>query len=200
MTRRRLRTAYTSERLAEVYSRPYDHTAWPDHILRVSETVSLTRWLISSVGILSAADLACGDGAVLDGLADLIPEQARYYGDLATRLSMRGSEVARGPIEQTIEIIPPVDLAILTEAVEHLDNPDSVLKLLRGKAQHLILSTPVGMQPGMSDESNPEHYWQWERADVEEMMTAAGWLPGVYQEIDLRPGGGWYSFGLWVAR
>lgn len=192
MTRVRLRSAYTPEHLALVYSAPYDHTHHPDHLLRVAVTAELAKWVVMKHGVTSVADLACGDGAVLDSLADLIPRANRHYADLVPNFE------ASGPIEQTVRYVPPVGLMILTETLEHLDDPDLVLNLARMKAGRLVLSTPVGTLRAQVDE-NVEHYWSWIRDDVEAMLTAAGWAVEVYQEIDFRPAGSLYSFGLWAA-
>lgn len=194
MTRQRLRPAYSPVELADLYAEPFDHARWHEHTLRIGVTSALARWLVGHAGLASAADLMCGDGAVLDALADLIPAEShrRWYGDLT--VGPNALDVI-GPIEETAQTMPSVDLAVLTEALEHLDDPDLVLKLLRAKAKRLILSTPVDAW----NDTNPEHYWAWSRADVEEMLRSVGWVVEIYQELDLRPGGGLYSFGLWAA-
>lgn len=191
MTRQRLRAAYYPAQLAELYAQPYDHSLWHEHRLRIAVTSALAQWLVGQTDATSAADLMCGDGAVLDSLHE-IPVESRWYGDLTA--SSSGVRIV-GPIEETALTMPAVDLTVLTEALEHLDDPDLVLKLLRAKAKHLVLSTPVDAW----GDTNPEHYWAWSRADAEEMLRQAGWVVQVYQELDLRPGGGLYSFGLWAA-
>jgi hypothetical protein len=184
VTRSRLRAAYDEAALADLYRIPHDHTRWPVHKVRVVLTAQMARVLTSSAR--SGADLSCGDGTVLRAL-DL---PRAYYGDIAP-----GYELT-GPIERTVEQIPDVDLFICCETVEHLDDPDTVVKAIRSKAQHLVLSTPVDAW----QDSNTEHYWAWDRPAVEEMLRGAGWDPQVYCETDFRPCGGVYSFGIWWCR
>ncbi len=184
MTRRRLRPAYPPEELARVYSTPHAHSGWQDHRLRVAVTIEVARMVAESIGAKSAADLSCGDGAVLKAM----PVPVRFFGDFAP-----GYE-RTGPIEETLEAIPNVDMFVCTETLEHLDDPDKVLAGIRGKTRTLVLSTPVAAWM----DTNPEHYWAWSRTDVEEMLLDAGFTSAVYSTVDFRPSGqDFYQFGIW---
>lgn len=183
MTRVRLRPAHTPEGLTQLYPTPHDHTQWPDHIERVKATIAM----VTAHGtVASAADLSCGSGAVLAAT----DAACRYYGDIAPGYEMHG------PIEQTIEDIPPVDLFVCCETLEHLDDPDSVLKAIRRKARALVLSTPLDAW----GDTNIEHYWAWSQDDVERMLADAGFFVNTYTYLDYRASGGYYSFGVWGAR
>lgn len=184
MNRLRLRQAHDDETLSRIYATPHDHTRWLDHKVRVAVTAEFTRALSGYVS--TAADLSCGDGAILEAIeADM-----RYFGDYAP-----GYEFT-GPIEATIDRIPPVSLFICCETLEHLDDPDTTLKAIRGKAHTLVLSTPVDA----FRDTNVEHYWAWSREGVEAMLTDAGFTVVVYTELDFRPANGEYAFGIWWSR
>jgi len=185
MTRQRLRPAWTDDELTHIYAKPHDHRRWLDHHLRVEVTIQVGRWL-SGDGAGSAADLSCGNGAILRAM----PAQRKIFGDFAPGYRITG------PIEKTIDEIGPVGLFVLSETLEHLDDPDAVLKVIRTKTRHLLLSTPVDAW----DDSNPEHYFAWSRQDVEDMLAAAGFETVVYNAIDLRPAGYVYQFGVWGCR
>ena len=184
MRRERLRDAYSPEILANHYAKPHRHFGNADHRLRVAVTIAVAR----SVGAVeSVADLACGDAAI----ASAVNAPKRYLGDFAP-----GYPIV-GPIEQTINDIPPVDLFVCTETIEHLDDPDAVLRAIRAKTRHLILSTPVGC----FHDSNPEHYHAWDREAVEAMMAEAGFKAEVYSSVDFTGyGPDHYEFGVWWAR
>lgn len=184
MKRVRLRQAYPDADLARIYAKPHDHTQWLDHKVRVQVTAAFAGALSGHVP--SAADLSCGDGAILKA----ITAESRHFGDYAPGYPYVGR------IEATIEQIPRVQLYVCCETVEHLDDPDVVLKAIRQKTQNLVLSTPVDA----FGDTNVEHYWAWGREAVETMLRAAGFDPVVYNELDLRPGGGDYSFGIWWCR
>lgn len=191
MTRSRLRGPYGPEKLAEIYAQPHDHTKWADHEIRVAVTVQMAHALVGDAE--SAADLSCGDAAILRHLEHwakvslTAPQLQMHLGDFAP-----GYEY-HGPIEQTIDEIPRVDLFVCSETLEHVDDPDLVLAAIRPKTSALILSTPVGCW----HDHNPEHYWAWSREDVEEMLAKAGFRVALYAGLDLRPGGGEYEFGIW---
>ena len=133
---------------------------------------------LTAGGVESAADLSCGNGSVLAAM----PAKRKFYGDFA-----KGWEFT-GPIEKTIDEIPLVDLFICTETIEHLDDPDTVLKAIGAKSRMLLLSTPINAW----DDGNLEHYWSWDREVVEEMLTGSGFAVTAYRE--LRPS---YHWGIW---
>ena len=180
----RLRPAHDSAALARIYAKPHNHTAWHDHKLRVALTAQFAHQLTGKVD--TGADLSCGDGTILSSL----DVGTRYFGDFAPGYPLTG------PIDETIELIPAVDLFVCCETIEHLDDPDLTLKAIRGKAKALVLSTPVDAW----QDHNPEHYWAFSRQGVEDMLTAAGFTVVAYAAIDCRPGGGEYQFGVWFAR
>ena len=186
MTRARLRPAHSPTELAEVYATPHDHREFRDHHLRVAATIEVARWMADDEGVVRAADLSCGNGVILRSLG--VPHP--YFGDLAD------GHHFTGPIEETIQQIPDVDLYVCSETIEHLDDPDTVLKAIRSKTRLLVLSTPVDAW----DDDNLEHYWAWSRGDVEEMLTAAGFEVVTYVAADMRPAGYPYRFGIWGCR
>lgn len=194
MTRRRLRPEWSPEALANLYARPHDHTRWVDHRLRVAVTSEVAKWMVAELldsgpsWLPLVADLSCGDGAVVRSLG---LRARQILGDLAPGYSITG------PLEQTVPALDgPIDMYVCCETLEHLNDPDQVLKLIREKSRTLLLSTPVDA----GDDPNLEHYWSWSRSDVEGMLGDAGWSVGFYTEVDCRPAGLQYSFGIWGAR
>jgi len=183
--RKRLRPKYSERQLAEVYSNTYDHTKWTDHIIRVEETVKFASANLEP--FTSIADLSCGDGYIATGIAENFRGVTVYLGDFVE------GNVYCGPIEETVHQIPSVGAFVLSETLEHLDDPDAVLRELRAKTRQLVLSTPC-------DETIPnfEHYWAWSASDVAAMLEAASFQPVAmsfleFPELDVR-------YQMWVAR
>jgi hypothetical protein len=187
VTRQRLRPAYTPEQLAEIYAKPHSSGRWHDHRVRVEITVDLYAGLVDSDATIdSVADLSCGDARV----AHSVQRRRVVLGDFAPGYDHTG------PVERTIDEIDPVDVFICCETLEHLDDPDLVLKKIRQKARYLVLSTPIEAW----GETNPEHYWAWDRGGVEAMLHLAGFTTfKPYVELDMRDSWSPYCFGIWVA-
>lgn len=183
---RQLRPFYTAEELPGIYDHVYDHTHWEDHKIRVATTIHIGRWLRDHVHAQSAADLSCGDGAILRGLD--IPDS--LYGDFvaAPHVTVVGNltdTVING--EGLL-----VDLYILSETLEHVEEPLTLLRALRNKAASLVLSTPEGEET----DDNPEHYWGWNRHDIRWMLNSAGWEPVVCTILNTTVPGG-YTYQIW---
>lgn len=178
MTRTRLRPAFTDEELAVNYAAPPDYSLWPGHEVRLKRTAELAAEMWSCKKGTLIADLSAGNGEVTEGF----PPQALVLGDLVA-----GYEY-EGPIERTIDEIPQVELFILSETLEHLDDPDAVLVKIRGKCDKLLLTTP-------HDEvvENPEHYWSWDTRGVFFMLTDAGFTELRYELLIIAG----FTFQIW---
>jgi hypothetical protein len=178
--RRQLRPFYPVDELRELYGKRYDHTPWSDHVRRVAHTAEILRGMNPS----SVADLSCGDGAVLLGAGLACP---LFFGDITP-----GWQFA-GPLQETLFSCPPVDVFVLSETLEHLEEPENALAMIRGRAKRLLLSTP----DGELDDANPEHYWTWQRADLLPMLTDAGWTPDGEPELYTAGFPAYYAFQIW---
>lgn len=173
--------------LDAMYQVPHDHRRWEDHMFRVDITSAIAGLLATPGG--TVADLSCGNATIALRLA--ASHGARtVLGDYAP-----GYEHT-GPIEKTIEAIDPVDLFILSETLEHLDDPEAVLAQIRPKTDRLILSTPDGEE----NDDNPEHVWGWDAEAVEKMLRDTGFSPGLHTTVDTRLSGGVYSYQIWACR
>lgn len=188
MTRQRLRPAPSEDEMRSMYPVPHDHLRWRDHHLRVETTIRVGRWMLEGTATeaVAGADLSCGNGSILGSIQ--VP--VKYYGDYAAGWTYTG------PIEKTIHEIPHVDIFVLSETLEHLDDPDLVLRGIREKSDQLLLSTPVGCW----NDDNREHLWAWSRDDVADMLRSAGWHPYIYSSVDFTPMGLPYEFGIFGAR
>jgi hypothetical protein len=175
-----------------VYAEPYDHTRWSQHVERVAALVEMAKTIQPRP--TSVADLACGDGALASQWARWASDQASHpvrviLGDLVP-----GWPIC-GPIEDTIGGIGEVELFVLSEAVEHLDDPELVMRRIARHARWMLLSTPIGeIEPAI----NPEHYWGWDIDGIRELLESTGWTPREVRTLVPRDGGV-YTFQLWLA-
>ena len=178
--RRRLRPAYTQAQLADVYARPHEHSSWEDHRLRVQMTIAFASWFGN---IESIADLSAGDAAIINA----IPAKTRYIGDFAPGYEFTGA------IDDTIELIPKVDLFICSETIEHLDDPEKTLAKIRAKTKAIIVTTP----DSEINDGNPEHYWGWDSVGVRELLEGAGFKPVIFNTLQFENPSLIYDYQFW---
>lgn len=173
--RNRQRPTWSDEDLARIYAGPHDHRVLGDgHTARVDTSIRVGRAIWPDPTFV--ADLACGNGAIALGLDGA----HTTLGDFAPGFQITG------PIEDTIRTIDPVDVMVMCETIEHLDDPDLVLRWARLQANALVCSVPICETP--ADDLNGEHYWAFDKDGAVDMLAAAGWYVDVYEEVDAWPG------------
>lgn len=178
--RQRLRPAYSSEELAQVYATPHEHWQWKDHQLRVAMTIAFASWFKD---VNSVADLSAGDAAIINA----IPAKDKYIGDFAFGYELTGS------IDETIDLILKVDLFICSETIEHLDDPEATLRKIRAKTKAIIITTP----DGEINDGNPQHYWGWDSDGVEAILKSVGFTPVIYNKLTFSDPGLVYDYQFW---
>lgn len=178
--RKRLRPAYSEDELKRIYSEPHNHYRFTDHRLRVQMTIAFASWFRP---VESVADLSCGDAVI----ANNIEAKNYYLGDYAPGYEFQGA------IDDTIDLIPSVDLYICSETIEHLDNPETTLRKIRAKTKYLILTTPNGED----NDANPEHYWGWDMDGVRELLINTGFKPVISNLLKFESSGYVYDYQFW---
>jgi SAM-dependent methyltransferase len=193
------------ERLAHPpfdYQTLRNNMGWFEHRVRLG----MIAGAMASSECRSVLDPAAGDGS-LEELAERlfhfdwvvlgdisqpnVNEMIDRYGDRP------GWRFACGDIMDIIADGPPVDLIVLSEILEHLEDPDAVLRAARDRAGTLIASSPV-MRPGQVDD-NPEHLWMFDRTGYRDMLQGAGWRT-MYSSVIEFPPASYYDFQLWVCK
>lgn len=207
MTRIRLRDARSAADeaayYARVYPEGYQHDRWADHVERVKASADMIERYRNQ--IRSAADLSCGDGALLNMISRHLTRAV--LGDLngvpaSAAVSCRAQvleTIGAAALPDSLEHLEPVDLFVLSETLEHVPDPDDLLFRLTGYARYLFLSTPLEES---ADSGNLEHYWSWGQDDVHRMLEAAGWSPlelELLRPVSTRTMPGAYTYQLWMA-
>ena len=132
--------------------------------------------------ITTVADMSAGG-------AKITPEIAAHYGVSSPMLgdfwNGYGYPYA-GPITETTPQLPVVDLFVCSETIEHLEDPDEALRVIRSRCRYLLLTTPIAEEPHMVSHG---HLWTWRREDVEKMLVDASFEVLEFQEVLI--------FGLW---
>lgn len=186
----RVRDYPSAAELAAMYRHPTDASRWPEHVLRCELTIALARDRFPVRNVV--VDLSAGDGRVARALST----REVVLGDLAAGEHLH----LVGPLEQTIGELPPAfaDVFVLGETLEHVDDPELVLRLIRRHARGLVLSTPLNEPAGV----NPEHVWRWDLDGIRELLDATGWHPTGTLTAELELGPHWpagYRVQVWTA-
>lgn len=172
-------------------NRPFDHVAhWRDHRWDANWIERPRLWASASALALgspdSVADPACGDATVVMRAHDLRPIQRAVLGDISPD-TIRSlvpadlpfdAQIAVGDAFDTLRGMDPVDAIVLTEIIEHLEDPDALLRLAGERARWLVASSPI-VPEGVEDHT-AQHLWSFDMAGYREMLEDAGWRPKVW--------------------
>ena len=149
-------------------------------------------------------DPAVGDGTIIEAAYRIYPQMSMAYVSDLSRPNIEKLRVSFphmkgvGDIKQAITGLPDrVTTIVLTEILEHLDDPDEIVRLAREKADWLVASSPVEEPPHAN---NPEHLWSFGRDGYREMLEAGGWKPFSYTEVGFTDPGLYYTFQIWVCK
>ena len=191
--RRRLRPALD----ASAYQVVRSNRTWNDHIFRTYATGAAVAWLAPR----TVCDPACGDASIVNAAHSLREIEKAYLSDISAPMiaALWGTEThgyeAALNVGPALESMREADVMILTEVLEHLEDPDELLREARKYAPALVASSPLNE---FEAHGNHEHVWGWDRDGYREMLVAAGWDPIAYQELSFFPP--FYTFQLWVCR
>lgn len=177
---------------------------WPDHLLRVPSTAAAVSWFEPE----TIGDPACGDASVVLTADRLNGIRHAYLGD---RSGPQVEDLARREVEEawpfpttlsqglmvdTMLGWPQLDLMVLTECLEHVEDPDAVLRMAAARAKHLVASSPLGETFG---DNNPFHVWAWDEAGYRKMIEDAGWRVVSLTTLSFTDPARIYRFGIWTA-
>ena len=172
--------------------------AWADHQARTLVTGSLIAWLKPE----SVLDPACGDASIVAAAEDHRPIASVTVSDISVPNAQQVQAVHPGyrvwscSISEALGQDGAYDVIVLTEILEHLEDPDLIVRMAREKGRFLVASSPV-MRVGQVDR-NPEHLWMFDAVGYREMLEGAGWVIGSFTLIGFPETE--YDFGVWVCR
>lgn len=181
------------------YQRVRDNSVWRDHEARALVTGAIAAWTKPE----TVLDPACGDASIVRALRGLHPLRSVHLSDIS---APQMEELQQDPWPEAsyltgdalsiVNALDTFDLIILTEILEHLDDPESLLLAARRHASTLVASSPLGEH----DFHSHEHVWGWDREGYQEMLESTGWTPTSYMELDFTDPIYYYDFQVWVCR
>jgi hypothetical protein len=164
-----------------MYAAPHDGSCGI-HQERIGRTIALgNKWFGPQRQV---TDLSCGAEAQIPRGLDATRIQ---LGDLAP-----GFDVT-GPLHETITQVEPGGLFVLSETLEHLEDPVATLGIIRECFERLLLSTPWVTED--EQDANPEHVWAMDPVDLAWMLEFADWRLAFFEVFDARPHA--YRWQIW---
>jgi len=182
-----------------VYNSVRSNLDWADHAVRTLVTGGLIAWLAPDF----VWDPACGDASILEAAYRLRPFRQAFLADIsAPQIEALNPSF---PHEKVVEDVVHAEFfvaaafknncLVLTEVLEHLEDPGATLRQAREAFGALVASVPIG---DPEHGGNHEHLWAWDEAAFEAELRETGWEPAVTVTVQL-PGVGGNS-QIWVAR
>jgi SAM-dependent methyltransferase len=150
------------------------------------------EWIAERCAGLKVVDMACGEGYGTEVLArrarevtgvDANPEA---YEHARLKYTRPGVRFVRNMIELHDE---PCDAIVFLQTIEHMPDPEGVLRRFREMADTVYVSTPNLLTlapPGAEKSGNPWHLREYRLAEFRALCDGAAELYGVFHARKLR--------------
>lgn len=150
--------------------RPAAHHIDEDaHRLRFDKTLEF----ITSVDPDSVVDLGAGDGGLLSRLGCDSWGYDFHVPNVQYAKQTRNVDVREVNFVENIDSIELGSLVVMTEVIEHLEDPHGVLRALASRGPRMIVcSSPVNETDAFHCE---EHVWAWDFEGYEQLLRDSGW-------------------------
>lgn len=150
-------------------------------LLQAAEFVrTAARTILADRGTPAAvSDLGCGDGGLLS-IVQHAPGVGRSWGYDFQPSNAQGW-LARGVNASSMDVfgadwgrVQVGDIAVMTEVLEHIARPHTVVSLLARKtsARYLVCSSPRNEHPGNHSDC---HAWAWDMDGYRSLVEYNGW-------------------------
>jgi len=155
-----------------------DHINQEGHRPRLMQVLDYLTELVSEDSTLDICDFGCGNGGLIREIEAKLPNKIWGYDLLPANVKdahEKGNSnniSYKDFINEEKDLIYP-DVAICTEVLEHLVDPDTFLKkLLNNNVQCIVASSPDYETPNYHA---PFHLWVFNGDSYKEMFEQSGW-------------------------
>jgi len=164
-----------------------DHINQPGHRERLLRTLYDILYLLDvDMEATTVGDFGCGNGGMLRELKKRRPDIASWGYDLSPKAVTHAKEVYGVDatlLDFTKDQVKFPAIAVMTETLEHLVDPEAfLLKLRDGKVKWLVISVPL-------EENDHNHYefhlWAWDRASFAEIFNRLGYTVITHYHVQL---------------
>lgn len=148
----------------------------------LAEQASLSE--LSSSAVADVSDLGCGDGGLLQLLAEHPRIEAWGYD---FQPSNAAGWIERGVKAEALDVFGADrdkarvgEIAVVTEVLEHLADPHGVVRWIGEHAQFIVASSPWQERPARHDEC---HAWAWDLAGYQALIRQGGYSVEVHDRV-----------------
>lgn len=176
----------TAEFHADRERAPHLEQSW--HRPRLEKAAEFVRLVTDRqpVSDRTVSDLGCGDGGLLSLLAG--PGEITAWGYDFAPANMAGwaeRNVAALALDVFGADWPLVRLGtvtVMTEVLEHLEDPHGVLARVHGPSRFLVCSSPWNEN---QNSHCAEHAWAWDLEGYADMIQRAGWTVLRHEQVGM---------------
>jgi hypothetical protein len=142
------------------------------HRDRIIRTSVIVKHFVATLGVESVVDLGCGDGGLLSLIQpfvlswgyDLQPDNIRHA-QTVRHVDARLGDFMNDPA------IEWGNLGVITECLEHLEDPHSAVRTIGQHCRFIVASTPPGETP---DNHYELHAWGWDKDGISTLLEQGG--------------------------
>jgi 2-polyprenyl-3-methyl-5-hydroxy-6-metoxy-1,4-benzoquinol methylase len=162
------------------------HLEQPVHRDRMETVARIVTEAIASYGYRTVVDLGAGDGGILSLLqrSPLVPADVRMWGYDLQENNVLHAHLARGVDVRYLDFLnEPIDwaeLAIITECLEHLEDPHRMVQRIGQHAEAIVASSPSRETVESHDEC---HAWCFDLDGYARLIEEGGFVVTEHQEI-----------------
>jgi trans-aconitate methyltransferase len=155
-----------------------DHINQEGHRPRLMQVLDFVEQLVREDSTLTICDFGCGNGGLIREIEKKVPNKIWGYDLLPANVQDahskgNGENIAYKDFIMDVEGIEYPDLAICTEILEYLVDPDEFIKrLLDANVQCIVASSPDYETPNYHA---PFHLWVFNGDSYKDMFEQAGW-------------------------
>jgi hypothetical protein len=144
------------------------------HVQRLHAAAAAVTTMTRRYTVTSICDLGAGDGGLLSQLSGLHIPAWGY--DLQQNNVDHARVVRRADVElldfvSQPEDIAPADLTVITECLEHLDDPHAMVRWIAEGSRYIVASSPFLETEETHDDC---HVWVWDDVGYEDLLSDNG--------------------------
>lgn len=134
---------------------------------------AMARARLKGQTIVSVCDLGCGDGGFLSLIQEPDTDVIGYDFQPSNLMGWveRGVNAFQLNFVEHWDQVVPADVYVITECLEHLADPHSMVRKIRERSAQIVCSSPWTETYASHDEC---HAWAWDQMGYSDMITAAG--------------------------